>query len=77
MIKYLSQLKSTNNNMMCKPWKKLSKDEKNACVMKKFRLGVAAILFGLFWMYFDSAPMALIVLGLLVILYSLIMKISS
>jgi hypothetical protein len=62
--------------MCLKPWKKMSKDEKRAIAQKKMLLGVVVALFGMLWIYFDSAPLALIVMGLLIFLYGLVFRMS-
>jgi hypothetical protein len=73
---------------MCKPWNKLTKDEKQACVKKKLLGGFAMFLFGMLWMYFATPGVQLVdyvagfisaftVMGLLIILYGLVKKFSA
>jgi apolipoprotein N-acyltransferase len=54
----------------------MTKDEKRALAQKKMLFGVAVALFGMLWIYFDSAPMAFIVMGLLIFLYGLVLRMS-
>jgi len=72
---------------MCKPWKKFTKDEKEAFVRKKIMCGFALFLFGLLWMYFSTPGetvadyfagfvSTITVAGLLLILYGLVKKFS-
>ncbi len=73
---------------MCKPWNKLTKDEKQACVRKKIMGGISLFIFGMLWMYFSTPAQELVdyvsgfastitVMGLLIILYGLIKKFSA
>jgi len=70
---------------MCKPWKKMTKDERLAYVNHKIMKGLGVFLFGAIWMYFASItvdvwsalPSTLAVVGLLLILYGLIKKFSA
>jgi hypothetical protein len=75
-------------DMMCKPWKKMNKEEKAMFVHKKIKCGFCLFIFGLIWMYF-SAPGEIVgnyidgfistitVAGLLMILYALVKKFSG
>jgi len=75
-------------DMMCKPWKKMNKEEREMIVRKKIMMGFCLFLFGLVWMYF-SAPgtdvvnyfdgfiSTITVMGLLLILYGLVKKFSA
>jgi len=72
---------------MLKPWKKMTKEEKQECAKKKIICGFGLFLFGLLWMYFATPGIevvdyvsgfvsAITVMGLLMILYGLIKKFS-
>lgn len=70
---------------MHKPWKKMTKDEKQACANFKIVKGFAVLVFGLIWMYFasnvyfdvwDALPPTLAVIGLLCFLYGLVKRFS-
>ena len=69
---------------VCKPWKKMTKEEKLACANHKIIKGLAVSLFGAIWMYFTSVyldvwtalPSTLAVMGLLCLLYGLYKKTS-
>lgn len=64
---------------VCKPWKKMRKDEKLACANFKIIKGFGVFLFGAIWMYFTSVffdvwnalPPTIAIMGLLCILYGL------
>ena len=70
---------------MCKPWKKMTKDEKQMYIQKKIMMGVAIFLFGLIWNYFAGVyvdvwrglPVTLAVMGILCILYAFFKKSST
>lgn len=69
---------------MLKPWKKMTKNVKQACAKKTMLCGFATFLFGIIWMYFASTaidvwsalPPTAVVMGLLIILYGLIKRMS-
>lgn len=73
---------------MCKPWKKMNKEEKEMHVRKKMMMGFALFLFGMLWMYFSTPGDIVVdylagfvstitVAGLLLILYGLVKKFSA
>jgi len=70
---------------MLKPWKKMTKEEKQAYANHKIIKGVGVFLFGVIWTYFASVsvdvwsalPSTLAVMGLLLILYGLVKRSSA
>ena len=70
---------------MCKPWNKMTKDEKRACADYKILKGFGVFLFGLIWTFFASIstdvwsalPLTLTVMGLLLLIYGLMKRSSS
>ena len=69
---------------MCKPWNKMTKDEKLACANYNIKRGFAVFLFGLIWMYFTSVvfdvwkafQFTLVIMGLLLLLLGLVKRSS-
>jgi apolipoprotein N-acyltransferase len=65
---------------MLKPWKKMTKEEKQAFANKKIICGFGLFLFGMIWMYFganlEGFVSAITVMGLLIILFGLVKKFS-
>ena len=69
---------------MCKPWSKMSKDEKVACAEYKIIKGLGIAIFGLVWIYFASIavdvwhalPLTIAVVGVLLLLYGLVKRFS-
>ena len=70
---------------MCKPWKKMTKDEKAAYANWKIMKGLAVFLFGAIWMYYTSVfydvwsalPSTLATMGILCLLYGLYKRSSA
>jgi len=66
---------------MCKPWKKMTKDEKMAYANYKIMKGFAIFFFGLIWMLFGSTleglTQTLTIVGLLLLLFGLVKKFSA
>jgi hypothetical protein len=82
-LKYLKPEKTRLLYMCeCKPWNKMTKDEKLVCANHKIIKGIGVFLFGSIWMYFASIsgdvwsalPSTLSVIGLLLILYGLVKR---
>ena len=69
---------------MCKPWNKMTKDEKLAVANHKMIKGLEIAIFGLVWAYFASIavdvwhalPLTLAVFGVLLLLYGLFQRFS-
>ena len=69
---------------MCKPWKKMTKDEKLAYANWKIMKGLGVLVFGVVWMYFaartvdvwSALPKTLAVTGVLILLYGLFKRAS-
>ena len=67
---------------MCKPWNKMTKDEKIADAQHKIIKGIGVFLFGAIWLYFTTGtidvwsalPPTLAIMGLLLILYGFFKK---
>jgi len=69
---------------MCKPWSKMTKDEKVACAEYKIIKGLGIAIFGLVWTYFASIsvdvwsalPLTIAVCGVLLLLFGLVKRFS-
>jgi len=67
---------------MCKPWNKMTKDEKAAHANHKIMKGLCILVFGVIWTFFasmsnnvwDALPLTLTVSGLLMFLYGMYKK---
>ena len=70
---------------MCKPWSKMTKDEKLACANHKFLIGVGIFLLGLVWSYFASVtldvwtalPPTITVMGVLLAFLGFVKRVLS
>ena len=69
---------------MCKPWNKMTKDEKLAVANHKMIKGLEIAIFGLVWAYFASIsvdvwtalPLTIAVCGVLLLLFGLVKRFS-
>ena len=70
---------------MCKPWSKLSKDEKLGYAEYKFKKGLAFSVFGLVWHYltlqsgdvWGALPLTLAIAGVLMVVLGLFKRLIA
>lgn len=70
---------------MCKPWSKLSKDEKLGYAEHKFKKGFGISIFGLVWHYLTlqsgnvwaSLPLTIAIIGVLMLVLGLSKKLMA
>jgi hypothetical protein len=70
---------------MCKPWNKLSKDEKLGYAEYKFKKGLGISIFGLVWHYlilqssdvWGALPLSIAIIGVLIVILGLFKRLIA